>query len=75
MATYRLDDGSPHAFWDNTLPPRLTVKPGDTVIFETLEASAGQITARIESGRARDDELRSDSPADRAGVRQGRGAG
>jgi acetamidase/formamidase len=46
MPTYRLDDGSPHAFWDNTLPPRLTIKPGDTVIFETLEASAGQITAR-----------------------------
>ena len=46
MATYRLDDRSPHAFWDNTLPPRVEIKPGDTVIFETLEASAGQITPR-----------------------------
>ncbi|HUE85951.1 MAG TPA: acetamidase/formamidase family protein [Vicinamibacterales bacterium] len=46
MATYRLDDRSPHAFWDNTLPPRAEIKPGDTVIFETLEASAGQITPR-----------------------------
>jgi acetamidase/formamidase len=46
MATYRLDDRSPHAFWDNTLPPRLTIKPGDTVVFETLEASAGQVTPR-----------------------------
>jgi acetamidase/formamidase len=44
MATYRLDDGSPHAFWDNTLAPRITIKSGDTVVFETLEASAGQIT-------------------------------
>src|SRR5262245_66340431 len=46
MATHRLDDRSPHAFWDNTLPPRIEIKPGDTVVFETLEASAGQITPR-----------------------------
>lgn len=44
MATHRLDDTQPHAFWDNTLPPRLHIEPGDTVVFETLEASAGQIT-------------------------------
>ncbi len=44
MATHHLDDTMPHAFWDNTLEPRVRVQPGDTVIFETLEASAGQIT-------------------------------
>lgn len=44
MATYHLDDKQPHAFWDKTLPPRLTIASGDTVVFETLEASAGQIT-------------------------------
>ncbi len=44
MATYHLDDTQPHAFWDNSHPPRLKVAPGDTVVFETLEASAGQIT-------------------------------
>ena len=44
MARYRLDDRSPHAFWDHSLPPRVTIKPGDTVVFETMEASAGQIT-------------------------------
>jgi acetamidase/formamidase len=49
MATYRLDDSSPHAFWDQSLPPRVTIKPGDTVTFETLEASAGQITPRSKS--------------------------
>jgi hypothetical protein len=38
------DDRSPHAFWDNTLPPRVGIKLGDTVVFETMEASAGQIT-------------------------------
>lgn len=44
MTTHRLDDSRPHAFWDNSLPPRLRIRPGDTVVFETLEASAGQIT-------------------------------
>ncbi len=43
MATHHLDDTQPHAFWDNTLPPRVRIQPGDTVVFETLEASAGQI--------------------------------
>ena len=27
-------------------PPRVTVKPGDTVVFETLEACANQITPK-----------------------------
>ena len=44
MATHHLDDTQPHAFWDNTLAPRLHIQPGDTVVFETLEASAGQVT-------------------------------
>jgi len=44
MASHHLDDKRPHAFWDNSYPPRVTIKPGDTVIFETLEASANQIT-------------------------------
>lgn len=44
MAKHHLDDTQPHAFWDNSLPPRVTIEPGDTVVFETLEASAGQIT-------------------------------
>ncbi|MBI1742187.1 acetamidase/formamidase family protein [Candidatus Acetothermia bacterium] len=44
MSSYRLDDTKPHAFWDNSYPPRLSIKPGDTVVFETLEASAKQIT-------------------------------
>ena len=44
MATYRLDDSQPHAFWDNSYPARIQVKSGDTVVFETLEASANQVT-------------------------------
>lgn len=44
MTTYHLDDTQPHAFWDNSYPARIRVKSGDTVVFETLEASACQIT-------------------------------
>jgi len=44
MATHHLDNKQPHAFWDNSHPPRVRIKPGDTVVFETLEASANQIT-------------------------------
>lgn len=43
MASYQLDDTQPHAFWDNSYPPRLRIQPGDTVAFETQEASANQI--------------------------------
>lgn len=43
MATHHLDDTQPHAFWDNTLAPRVHIQPGDTVVFETLEASANQV--------------------------------
>lgn len=46
MATHRLDASTPHAFWDQSLPPRAEIRSGDTVVFETLEASAGQITPR-----------------------------
>ena len=43
MATHYLDDTQPHAFWDNSYPARLRIQPGDTVVFETLEASAEQV--------------------------------
>ena len=43
MATHHLDDTQPHAFWDNSYPPRVHIEPGDTVVFETLEASAKQV--------------------------------
>lgn len=43
MAIYHLDDTQPHAFWDHAYPARLRIRSGDTVVFETLEASAGQV--------------------------------
>jgi len=44
MATHHLDDTQTHAFWDNSHPARLRIQSGDTVVFETLEASARQVT-------------------------------
>jgi len=35
-----------HFGWDNAIPPVLTVAPGETVSFETVDASGGQLTAR-----------------------------
>ncbi len=34
-----------HFGWDNTFPPKVTVQPGDTLLVETTDSSAGQITA------------------------------
>jgi acetamidase/formamidase len=48
---HRLDDRKPHAFWDNSHAPRLTIRSGDSVVFETLEASAEQITPASTSER------------------------
>ena len=33
-----------HHGWDNSLKPRLTIAPGETVQFETLDASSGQLS-------------------------------
>lgn len=39
MTTHYLDDSVSQPFWDNSVEPRLTIDPGDTVVFECLEAS------------------------------------
>lgn len=39
--TYRLDDSQVHYEWDNALPPRLEIDPGDTVVFVTRDAADG----------------------------------
>lgn len=43
MAEHYLDDQTTHAFWDNSLEPRLEIDPGDTVVIECREATDGQI--------------------------------
>src|SRR3989454_4902565 len=39
--THHLDRGTVHREWNNALPPRLTIDPGDTVIFDTRDAADG----------------------------------
>jgi acetamidase/formamidase len=36
---HHLDDSLVHYAWDNALPPRLQIEPGDTVVFETRDAA------------------------------------
>jgi acetamidase/formamidase len=38
---HRLDAGEVHYEWNNGLPPRLTIEPGDTVVFDTRDAADG----------------------------------
>ncbi len=38
---HRLDRSQAHYEWNNSLPPRLTITPGDTVTFETRDAADG----------------------------------
>lgn len=37
MAEHYLDDSAPQPFWDNSVTPRLTIAPGDTVVVECAE--------------------------------------
>ncbi len=41
--THRLGHEAIHTYFDNSLPAALTIASGDTVIFDTLEPSAGRI--------------------------------
>lgn len=46
MTTHYLDDTITQPFWDNSVEPRLYIEPGDTVVFECLDAS-GQLTPEL----------------------------
>ena len=35
-----------HCGWDNTNAPALTIKPGETIQFETVDSSGGQLNAK-----------------------------
>jgi acetamidase/formamidase len=37
--THRLDDSEIHREWNNAIPPRLDIDPGDTVVFDTRDAA------------------------------------
>lgn len=49
---HRLGYEAIHTCWDNALPPRLTIRPGETVIFATREPSQGQVARDVAEGRA-----------------------
>jgi acetamidase/formamidase len=42
--THHLDAAQVHQEWNNTLPARLTIEPGDTVTFDTRDAANGFYT-------------------------------
>jgi acetamidase/formamidase len=39
MATHMLDAETVHHEWNNSIPPRLEIEPGDTVAFDTRDAA------------------------------------
>jgi acetamidase/formamidase len=44
---HRLGHEAIHTYWDSALPPALTIAPGDTVVFATLEASHGRVARAV----------------------------
>jgi acetamidase/formamidase len=42
--THQLDSAQVHYEWNNALPPRLEIDPGDTVVFQTRDAADGWYT-------------------------------
>ena len=43
-ATHRLDASVVHYEWNNAIPPRLVVEPGDTIVLDTRDAADGYYT-------------------------------
>jgi acetamidase/formamidase len=41
--THTLSANPTHSVWDNTLPPRLHIAPGDTVAIQCVDASGAQV--------------------------------
>ena len=48
--TVHVGSAQSHLAWDNSLPPVVTVAPGDELELELLDASGGQITAGDDDG-------------------------
>ena len=47
--THRLDASKVHHEWNNAIPPRLEIDPGDTVVFDTRDAADGFYTTKSTS--------------------------
>ncbi|WP_027459521.1 acetamidase/formamidase family protein [Deinococcus murrayi] len=52
MTHHHLGTGHIHTVWDRALSPALSVRPGDTVTFDTLDASDGGVARRAALGDA-----------------------
>jgi acetamidase/formamidase len=51
MATHTLSAEPTHSRWNASLPPRLTIDSGDTVQFECLDATGGQVQPGMTTAR------------------------
>jgi acetamidase/formamidase len=49
---HHLDASAVHYEWNNALAPRLTIEPGDTVVFDTRDAADGYYSPRSTSADA-----------------------
>ncbi|WP_216328509.1 acetamidase/formamidase family protein [Deinococcus aestuarii] len=50
MSDHHLGTAHIHTVWDRDLPPALSIQPGDTVTFGTLDASDGGVARRVVAG-------------------------
>ena len=64
-----------HHGWNNAFAPRLKIAPGETVHFEIVDASSGQLTQTSTAADLREARPRARQPGDRAGLRRRREAG
>jgi acetamidase/formamidase len=47
MSEHKLSAEPTHSRWNRSLPPRLTIEPGDTVHFECLDSSGAQVHPKM----------------------------
>lgn len=51
MTVHHLSSKHIHTVWDASLSPALTVKSGDTVVLDTLDASGGRVAREVQQGK------------------------
>jgi len=54
MSKHELTTDNLHYCWDNAIPPQLEIEPGDSVAFETRDASDGHAWGGFETRKAKD---------------------
>jgi acetamidase/formamidase len=45
--TQRVSSDNIHTYWSNAITPAVTIRPGDSVVIETLEASYGHVARNV----------------------------